>query len=522
MIGRIVGVVSVLALFVLVTGVFLRRPGPGYHEVQVGLRGGLPATMYYQDPPGTPPDVRPGIERPIAIGGFRAGVVVAHGFAGDRHTMEALSQSLARAGYTVLSLDLSGHGLNDNPLPAGAGQTDALVRDIATGVQFLRQQIGIEPAKIAVLGHSMGARATLDFGSRAAGMGGLVMLSGSSDMLGKVRPRNALFLYAERDLPGIARSVLAVASGLTREQPLEQRRTYGDFAAGTAVRIAEIPGVRHGTILASPDAFGEVVSWLDQVTGFPARTAQPAIIRNPLGGPLLWISFLLVLPGLGLTLGRLAPQPSPDVTQARWLDLLLLPVALVLPLAFLAVGRPGVLLGLSMADGNVTQLALAGVLLVVGLTLMGRFRVSLVRLPALLGLALGAWLAVSALLAPASAYFHGVGLTLERGLLALWSALCLAPFAVTVQWLASRPRWWHGTLLRLAARVLALASVVAGNALGVFGFPGTIAMLVLIASLVITEPVLAGFYGRSRNVLSAAGIDAVIMGWLFAVLLPTT
>ena len=84
---------------------------------------------------------------------------------------------------------------------------------------------------------------------------------------------------------------------------------------------------------------------------------------------------------------------------------------------------------------------------------------------------------------PASAYFHGVGLTLEKALLTLWSALCLAPLALAMQWLALPARWWHGTLLRLAVRIVVLATVVAGNALGVFGFPGTIAILVLLAAL---------------------------------------
>lgn len=518
---RIVSIVSALALAMLIAGIFRQRPAPGYHEVPLGLPGGVPATMYYQDPPDAPRDVRPGIDRPASASGVRAGVVVAHGFAGDHHTMEGLAESLAAAGYTVLSLDMSGHGLNRHPLTSGVGGSDQLVGDIKAGVEFLRQTHGFEPSKIAVLGHSMGARAALDYGSRETGVGGLVMLSGSTDMLGTERPRNALFLYAENDLPGIERSVRIVASGLARVDALEQRKTYGDLADGTAVRIAQIPGVMHGTILSSPDAFAEIVSWLDQVTGY-ARSTPPALIRNPLGPPLLWYSFLLVLPGLGLLLGRLAPEPPADGAPARWIDLAALPVALLLPLPFLAVGRPGVLVGMSTADGNVTHLALAGVLLLVSLILLGRLRNAFSRVPAALAVAAAGWIAVCVLLAPASAYFHGVGLTREKALLTVWTAACLTPFALALQYLLYRPRWWRGTLLRLAARFAIVASIAVGNALGVFGFPGTIAILVLIQSLAIVEPVLAGFYGLSRNVVAAATFDAIVTGWLLALYLPTT
>ena len=364
---RIVGLISALALVVLIAGIFRQQPGPGLHQLLSGLPGGIPATLYYQDPPGTPPAVRPGLERPAA-GSFRAGVVVAHGFAGDRHTMRALSESMARAGYIVLSLDMSGHGVNRNPL---WGDTELLVRDLRMGVTYLQVKYGIEPSKIVVLGHSMGARAASDYGAREGGAAGLIMMSGATDMVGPQMPRNALFLYAEHDLPGIQPMVKAAAASLARASPLEEGKTYGDFAAGTAVRLVQIPQVMHGTILASPVAFAEVVSWLDRVTGFPARDSAPELPSHPLGSPVLWITFFLVLPGLGLVLARLAPEPGGAAVQARWADLALLPVALLLPLPFLAVGRTGVLFRMNMADGNITHLALAGLLLAVVLMLLG-------------------------------------------------------------------------------------------------------------------------------------------------------
>jgi hypothetical protein len=108
--ARIVSIVSVVALAGLIVSSVQQRPVAGLHKVPLGLSGGVPATLYYQDPVGAPPDARPGMERLGSGGQLRAGVVVAHGFAGDRNTMEGLSESLALAGYVVVSLDMSGHG----------------------------------------------------------------------------------------------------------------------------------------------------------------------------------------------------------------------------------------------------------------------------------------------------------------------------------------------------------------------------------------------------------------------------
>jgi dienelactone hydrolase len=520
-VSRIVSVVSALALVALIAGILLQRPAAGYHTLTFVLADGVPATLHYQDPPGTPPGGIPPIFLEVPHGQFRAGIVVAHGgFSADRNVMEGFAESLARAGYVTLSLDLSGHGLNRHPF--STAENDSILREVAAGVRYLQQHTWIEPAKIAVLGHSMSAGVALDYGVQEAGVGGLVILSGGSVRAGPKRPPNTLFLYGEHDFPLVEPLEKRLASRLAQVDAIENGKTYGDFAAGTAVRMVRIPGAAHGSMLTSPVAFAESVSWLDRVTGYPARATPPALIEHPIGSPLLWISFVLVLPGLGLLLGRLAPEWPAGGFQARWRDLGLFPVALLLPLPFLAAGRAGLLMGMSAADANVTHLALAGVLLVISLVVLGRFRVAFVRLPVVLALAAVGWLAVRMLLGPVAAYIHGVGLTPEKALLTFLSALCLAPFALATQWLVYRSQWWRGTLLRIAARIVVILCVGAGIAVGGFDTASIMALFPLIVALVIVEPVLAGFYGRSRNVLVAAGFDALATGWLFAVLLPTT
>jgi len=517
---RVVGLVSALALAVLVAGVLRDRPPPGFHSVPVDLAGGVPATLYYTDPPGTSPDDLPTIFAPPPPGEFQAGVVVAHGFAADRHTMEALSRSLALAGYTVISLDMSGHGMNRNPFVAT--RPDALVRDIRAGVQFLRQDTWIDADRIVVLGHSMGAGAAMAYDTRENDVGGLVLLSGGSVQPGTKRPRNTLFLYAENDLPIIRPLVARLAPALAGTDTVEDRRTYGDFASGTAVRTAEIMGAAHGSILAAPDAFAEVIGWLDAVTGFAGRGSPPALVPNTLGSPVLWVAFLLVLPGVGLLLARLAPEPAAPTPSARWVDKALLPVALLLPLPFVAVDRAGLLAGMSLADANVTHLALAGVLLAAALLVFGRVHIRPFRLLSALVIAVAGTVVTCSLYGPVSTYFHGTGLTPEKMLLTALTAVCLAPLALCLQWLLFRPQWWRGVLLRLLGRFVVILAVGAGLGLGSFQFSGVIAIFVLLGSLAMVEPVLAGFYARSRNLVIPAAFDAIVTGWLFAQYLPTT
>lgn len=503
-------ILSALALVLLLGSLVAERwrTEPGLRQMDIGLDAGVPATLYFQDPIASAIGVRPGI-------------VMAHGYGGDRATMDGLARSLALSGYSVVSIDESGHGMNRNPFHANFGRADEFVSDIKAGVAYLRGTLRLESSQIAVVGHSMGARAALAYGTHEKGAAGLVIISGSSTFVGPQRPANALFLYADRDLPGLEASIKTVSAKLADVAQPENGKTYGDFALGTAVRNVRVPHTGHGTILSSEVAFHEILDWLDRVTGQPEGSEPRSLVLSPLGPPLLWLSFFLVLPGLGRLLSHVAPMLDEFDIHHRRSDFGLLALALLLPLVMVAAIRPGVLMDLSDADTNVTHLTYGGILLLTSLVLVGRLhRVPRPWLGSLM-VAMVGWLAVGALLGPVSAHFHGVGLTPEKAMLFFWTAVCLLPFALGFQLVLRRDRWWHGALLRLGGRLAVLIAVVFGNALGVFSFPGTIAIFVLLAALVIVEPILAGFYTRSRNFLAAGGLDAIVTGWLFALFLPS-
>ena len=275
----------------------------------------------------------------MAGSGIRAGVVVAHGFSGDRNTMEALSESLARAGYMVLSLDMSGHGMNRNPLVSGTGGTDQLVGDIEAGVGFLRQC------------RASSRRESQCWATRwgRTGRAGLRLAHGR-----RRRPRHAGRQHRHAGARAAAQRALSVCRARPARNPTQRHdRGGGPRPAWTRLRSARPTATsrpappcgscRFPAWCTAPyrlaGAFAEIVSWLDQVTGFPARAASPARWQNPVGPPLLWLAFLLVLPGLGLLLAHLAPEP-PAGLQRRLAGLLALPLALLLPLPLLPSGAP--------------------------------------------------------------------------------------------------------------------------------------------------------------------------------------
>ena len=84
------------------------------------------------------------------------GVIIAHGFSGSTPFMLGFGQILARAGYGVMLLDFDGHGsarvrLDDNSLP----------RNLDAAYVALIAQPEIDPARVALLGHSMGSGAVM-------------------------------------------------------------------------------------------------------------------------------------------------------------------------------------------------------------------------------------------------------------------------------------------------------------------------------------------------------------------------
>src|SRR5271167_2904049 len=235
-ISRVISI-GLAIIFILAVAQLDHLDKGGPPHVYVMLPGQEPATMYLPGP-GDPFYTllpKPAAERPPAV-------VLVHGFTGDRVLMSGLARRLADNGYGVLAIDVNGHGENRNPFRGGTAESDSLRADVKNAVDYLRASNLVDGSRIVVMGHSMGAGAALDYANNDPSLKGAVMISGGWT-LGPNRPKDALFIFAERDpKEPIQDSSTAIASHLAAVPQIELGKTYGDFAQGNAVEAFRVPG----------------------------------------------------------------------------------------------------------------------------------------------------------------------------------------------------------------------------------------------------------------------------------------
>jgi dienelactone hydrolase len=209
------------------------------------------------------------------------GVVVAHGFSGSARLMAPFGDTLAARGYVVVLLDFSGHGANTRPLPdraAGTAEsTRALQRDLDAAVTHLRSVPGVDPSRIALVGHSMGAGAVTRWAAAHPDVTATVAISlPDASAATADGPARLLTLVGALEFPGFHEAATTAA---------DQRP---DRAART------VAGVEHITVLYAPRTHRETVAWLDQAFGGTRDDeAIPFPGRRLAGAALLVVAFLL-------------------------------------------------------------------------------------------------------------------------------------------------------------------------------------------------------------------------------------
>ncbi|MEE8476076.1 MAG: alpha/beta fold hydrolase [Myxococcota bacterium] len=498
----------------------LERGGPRHADLM--LEGGIPATLFL---PGAGSEFRSFLDPPSPGEGPPV-LVLAHGFAGDRRGLSSAARRLALSGLAVLTLDLAGHGENRNPGRGSYVRSDSFHPDLVAAVDFLRLSPHVDGSRIAVGGHSMGAGAALDFATRDSGIDAVVLISGGWDLNGPYPPPNALFLYAEADPERIRRRSDELAARIAGRPRVDRERTYGDVTRGTGVRVVEVSGASHASIVWTDVAIAEIKTWLDEVFGLQSPAGDPvdSLPADPRTGLLgvIGISILFVLPGLGLVVGRLAPDAAELVAWPRGLGLAAVAAALLLTMPLLALGPPFPVVPLAVANVLIAHFALAGVSLLVLLAVRGSLNASAISprtLPALLSAGV-AVTAVLALLQPLSGALHGVSLTPERGLVFVLSTLALLPFSLAVQLWLRRGSPLTANALAAAGRVVVVLVLLLGMQLGLLHRVMVFVLGPLCLIFVGAEVLAAAIYVSSRNRLVIAIVDAAWLAFVLAAIMP--
>lgn len=279
------------------------------------------AAMLYRPPSATPEHPAPG-------------VMVSHGLINTREMQSAFAIELARRGFVVLAIDMTGHGYSGGVLRTDAfGGPDSL--------RYLRALPYVDINNIGLEGHSMGgapvqaAAAAMPEGYKA------IVLEGSSPLLGGGRgppPRNMAVVFGQYDefsqtMWGVPKgSEIGGSERLRRlfgsEQPVEAGRVYGDIAQGTG-RLLQLPPVNHPQEHFSNSGVGFALDWFGQTLdgeANPLPSTDQIWFWKDVGTLIAYIGFVMLLMGtfeLALSLPvfagmRNAATPASDKRSWQW------------------------------------------------------------------------------------------------------------------------------------------------------------------------------------------------------------
>ena len=249
-------------------------------------------------------------------------IVIAHGFAGSAQIMDSLARSLMQRGFTVVSFDTLGHGANPAPLTLdgstrGRASSSELQAALSAVIDWARAQPEVDPGRLALLGHSMGAGAVVEFAVRDAKEGGLVRATVALSLPSAEKipmgapaiPANLLLAVGALEPEGFRAAALQGLQAAYPQAQLDQQ--LGDASDRTARGAILIPGAEHIGIVFSAAAADASASWIGAAVDFAPGSGDVAPV-------LAW--FVLALIGTGLLLvpiGRLLLGVSADTDGLR-------------------------------------------------------------------------------------------------------------------------------------------------------------------------------------------------------------
>jgi alpha/beta superfamily hydrolase len=170
-------------------------------------------------------------------------VLTLHGLAGSKEGMYAFNIELARRNFTVVSVDLAGHG--DSPVPYDITDTETMAEDAYAAVRYVQENWpNVDNESYGVLSHSLGFRVAIELKDfpiaptayAAVGDVGQMSLGEYLDF-----PGNLLIAVGEYDEMITVDDALQAIRTATGNESAVADVTYGSLANGTAYRLALAP-----------------------------------------------------------------------------------------------------------------------------------------------------------------------------------------------------------------------------------------------------------------------------------------
>ena len=496
-------VLSVLGALLLVRLGAEERGGPAHFDSSIG--NGLPVTFYV---PGAEDADR--FPQPPADDHRFPLIIAAHGYSADRNSLSTLSRSLAHAGYAVLAFDFRGHGDNTHPFEGD------LRDDFKTAVDWAVTSPYIDPSRIAVLGHSMGAGAALDFASIDDRPIAVVPISGGYAVNDVHLPANVLLLQASGDPDRI------------KDNQVDVER---DLHGRTNVVLTKISGTDHVRIVSENKTVAAITSFLDPILRPESPGVRPAGIVDPRRGTgVRYLLIAIALIGLlGTFIGRAlrAPAggaPGDDTAVPIGRSFLLLIGLLFATMPLLTTGGFNVL-PLGAGQPVVVHLALVG-------GALWALRYGAARAEPGAGLArwigpgswwptrhellagLVAFLVAFVLLAPLGVLIHRLVPTTERLVLLAVVAVVALVFFAPFNALVRRGGTWSAIGFGVLGRIVLVVALFVGA--GAQVLPPVILLVapLFVFQYAVVEIFAGACYAAGRSPAVVAVFDALVLAWV--------
>ncbi len=181
------------------------------------------------------------------------GIILLHMLSRSRGDWAEFARTLQAFGYTVLAIDLRGHG--DSSLDwekFSDADFNSMVLDVAAAKAFLVGE-GVSGSDIVIIGGSIGANVALKYAAGDKDVKGIVLLSPGLDYKG-VKTEEVMAAYG-------GRPVLIVAS-MADSYTAESSQKLHSLARGES-ELKMYPAGAHGTwIIQSQNAGGMILDWL--------------------------------------------------------------------------------------------------------------------------------------------------------------------------------------------------------------------------------------------------------------------
>lgn len=184
----------------------------------------------------------------ITYGQLLPAVLTIHGISSSGAMMDAFNIELARRNFTVISVDIAGHGRSSERF--GFDSFFEAIMDAYDAVRYVQlNDPETDDSLYGILGHSLGAGISLLFNNVSVqpfctviiggGMGN--QFGGLSLPINESTPNNLMIasgLFDELVSQQLALETLKIATGLSDPVP---EAIYGDFTAGTARKLVFSP-----------------------------------------------------------------------------------------------------------------------------------------------------------------------------------------------------------------------------------------------------------------------------------------